>query len=175
MTLATYITCFRIILIIPIMYLISMDSFATNLIALILFIFAALTDSLDGYLARKTDTKTSLGALLDLLADKLLVCLVLIWLINSNNYLLFIIPVLIIILREITISSIRQFLYEYKVVRPKVSYIGKSKTTIQFIAISLIIIAPSLGPIYVTLSLYALWLAALISLLSLYKYLSDWY
>ena len=152
-----------------------MDSFATNLIALILFIFAALTDSLDGYLARKTDTQTSLGALLDLLADKLLVCLVLIWLINSNNYLLFIIPVLIIILREITISSIRQFLYQYKVVIPKVSYIGKSKTTIQFIAISLIIIAPSLGPIYVSLSLYALWFAALISLLSLYKYLSSWY
>ena len=86
MTLATYITCLRIVLVIPIMYLISLDSFQTNLIALILFISAALTDSLDGYLARKTHTETSLGALLDLLADKLLVCLILVWLINSNNY-----------------------------------------------------------------------------------------
>ena len=79
MTLASYITSLRILLIFPIIYIVSLETKNLNWIALVLFIFAGITDYLDGYIARKTKMESSLGALLDLLADKLLVCLVLMW------------------------------------------------------------------------------------------------
>ena len=82
MTTASYITLLRIVLIIPIIYF---ASFSEVYLSLFLFIIAGLTDYLDGFIARKTYTTTSLGALLDLLADKLLVCLVLIWCVFLSN------------------------------------------------------------------------------------------
>jgi CDP-diacylglycerol--glycerol-3-phosphate 3-phosphatidyltransferase len=175
MTLATYITYSRVLLILPILYFINLGSFAGNLTALIIFLLASITDYLDGYVARKTNTETNLGALLDLLADKLLVCLTLIWLVKVNNSLVFTIPVIIIIFRELVISSIRQFIIESQGRNNiAVSFMGKSKTTIQLIAVSLIIISPGLGFYFYSISLSFLWLAALISLISLYTYLSKW-
>ena len=68
------------------------------------------------------------------------------WLVTLNNTLIFVIPVLIIVLRELSISSIRQYIVEIDGINNlEVSYVGKSKTTIQFIAISLAIIAPGMG------------------------------
>ena len=67
MTYASYVTLIRILLIIPIIYLISNSE---SYLALALFVIAASTDYLDGFIARSTKTETSLGALLDLLADK---------------------------------------------------------------------------------------------------------
>ena len=81
MTFASYISVIRIILIIPIIILTNLQESYLNFLALFLFIFAALTDFLDGYIARKTKTESNIGALLDLLADKILVSLSLIWLI----------------------------------------------------------------------------------------------
>ena len=175
MNLATLITCSRIFLIIPVIYLTSLEKVEFNFLALICFLLAGLTDYLDGYVARKTNTESSLGALLDLLADKLLVCLTLVWLITLNNSLIFVIPVLIIVLRELSISSIRQYIVEIDGTNNlEVSYIGKSKTTIQFIAISLTIIAPGMGFYFFIISIMFLWLASLISVISLYKYLVTW-
>ena len=175
MTLANLITFSRIFLIIPVIYLTSLERIEFNFLALICFLLAALTDYLDGYVARKTNTESSLGALLDLLADKLLVCLTLVWLVTLNNSLIFVIPVLIIILRELSISSIRQHIVEVGGANNlEVSYVGKSKTTIQLIAISLVIIAPGMGAYLSILSIIFLWLASLISVISLYKYLVTW-
>ena len=175
MTSATLITCSRIFLIIPVIYLTSLKQIEFNFLALICFLLAGLTDYLDGYVARKTNTESSLGALLDLLADKLLVCLTLVWLVTLNNSLIFVIPVLIIVLRELSISSIRQYIVEIDGINNlEVSYVGKSKTTIQFIAISLVIIAPGMGLYLSILSIIFLWLASLISVVSLYKYLVTW-
>ena len=112
MSIPSYITLLRIILIFPIMYLIITPSFWNNLWALSLFLVAGLTDYLDGYVARKTSSETSLGALLDLLADKLLVCIVLVWLVYVKQSTYLIIPVLIIISRELIISSLRQYIVE---------------------------------------------------------------
>jgi CDP-diacylglycerol--glycerol-3-phosphate 3-phosphatidyltransferase/cardiolipin synthase len=162
-------------LIIPVIYLTSLEKVEFNFLALICFLLAGLTDYLDGYVARKTNTESSLGALLDLLADKLLVCLTLVWLITLNNTLFFVLPVLIIVLRELSISSIRQYIVEIDGTNNlEVSYIGKSKTTIQFIAISLTIIAPGMGFYFFIISIMFLWLASLISVISLYKYLVTW-
>ena len=72
---ANYLTISRIFLILPILFLASSESSSINWIALILFVFAGITDHLDGYIARKTKTTSSTGALLDLVADKLFICI----------------------------------------------------------------------------------------------------
>ena len=175
MTFASLISCSRIFLILPVIYFTSFERIEYNFLALICFLLAGLTDYLDGYVARKTNSESSLGALLDLLADKLLVCLTLVWLITLNNNLIFVIPVLIIVLRELSISSIRQYIVETDNANSlEVSFIGKSKTAIQIIAISLTIIAPGIHPCFYMLSILFLWLASLISIFSLYKYLVTW-
>ena len=176
MTLSSYLSTLRILLIVPIIILTSFQSSLFNYFSLLLFIIAGLTDYLDGYIARKTNTETPLGALLDLLADKLLVCIILIWLIFLNPSIFYIIPALIIITRELVISSLRQFLLEKKNLKDlKVSYIAKRKTTMQIICISLIIISPEFGNLFLIISLFLLWIAALLSLYSLYEYINNWY
>ena len=175
MTIASYITSLRILFILPIIYLTSLESFESNFLALLLFIIAGLTDYLDGYVARKTNTESQLGALLDLLADKLLVCIILVWLIALNNDLVFTIPALIILSRELVISSVRQFIVEKTGGNNiEVSLVAKSKTTIQFIAISFLIISPGLGNYVYYIAFGLLWIAACISLFSLYDYLQSW-
>ena len=172
MTFASYITSLRVILILPIIYFMSVNQ---EFIALLLFIFAGLTDYIDGFIARKTGSETSLGALLDLLADKLLVCIVLIWCTYLNQSTLIIFSTLIIITRELVISSVRQFLVEKMGENPiKVTYIAKSKTTIQIVAISFLIISPQMGELFNKLAITLIFIAALISVYSLYNYLYSY-
>ena len=168
MTIASYITLVRMLLIVPIIYLANVSEVH---LAFFLFIIAGLTDYIDGYVARKTETTTSLGALLDLLADKLLVCLVLIWCVFLSNTVMLIIPAIIIISRELIISSIRQFLVEKTGENPiKVTYVAKSKTTIQMIAISFLILSPEMGLWFNNITILLIWIAALISIYTLYNY-----
>ncbi len=172
MTFASYISVFRMALIIPTIYFLKLN---LEYLALILFIIAGLTDYLDGYVARKTNTETSLGALLDLLADKLLVCLILIWCAFSSNSMLIILPCLIIVSRELVISSMRQFLVEKTGENPiEVTYIAKSKTTIQIIAICFLILSPEMGTLFNKLSIALIWAAALVSIYTLYNYLISY-
>ena len=172
MTTASYITLLRILLIFPIIYLISTSKVYS---ALYLFILAGLTDYLDGYIARKTGKTSSLGALLDLLADKLLVCIVLIWCVFLSKAILLIIPTIIIISRELIISSIRQFLVEKtgeNII--KVTYVAKTKTTIQMIAISFLILSPEMDLWFYKTSIILIWLAALVSVYTLYNYFNSY-
>jgi len=176
MNIPSLVTISRIILILPIIYLTSLGGYFSNIIALGLFLIAGATDFLDGYIARKTNAETRLGALLDLLADKLLVCTLLIWLVSLYGDLLITIPVIIIISRELVISSLRQFIVEQdKNNVLKVSLIAKSKTTLQIISIAMLIIAPNFKEIIFNLSVVILWSAALFSLFSLYDYLKKWF
>jgi len=179
MTVASYISCLRIVLIVPIICFLYLGIGAGpdfyNYLAFSLFVLAGLTDYLDGYIARKTNSETQLGALLDLIADKLLVSLVMIWLIFVDLNLFVAIPALIIVSRELVISTLRQYIIEKEVKRELgVSFIGKSKTTIQIIAISMLILAQEIMGIY-TLALIAIWFAAIFSLYSLFKYVSEWF
>ena len=179
MTLASYISCLRIVLIVPIIYFLDKGSWSEahwlyNSLALTLFVLAGITDYLDGYIARKTDTVTHLGVLLDLVADKLLVSLVMVWMVYLSIDVWVTIPALIIVSRELVISTLRQYSikksYKNKL---KVSYVGKSKTTIQIISISMLILAREHHEIWL-LSIIAIWFAALFSIYSLFSYIKGW-
>ena len=86
MNFANFLTISRVILILPVLFFISEDSGLNNWLALFLFVSAGVTDNLDGYIARKTGTESSLGALLDLLADKLLVIITTAYLISYQTH-----------------------------------------------------------------------------------------
>lgn len=125
----------RMLLIIPIVYLTLSTNLQYNQIALILFIIAALSDALDGYIARKYDYITNLGKLLDPLADKLLVLSTFIAFLTTGD--LSIIFVLIILTRELTITGLRSIAASAGVVI-QASIFGKLKTISQMILIILL-------------------------------------
>ena len=172
---ANYITALRIFLIFPLIYILSYQSQIFNWIALILFVTAGLTDHLDGYIARKTGTATAMGGLLDLIADKLLVCLTILYLLSFFSYQELILPSLIIVARELIISSLRQFFVERLGHNPiKVSFIAKCKTSMQITALSFLIICPNFQETFYHFTVILFWLTAYISLHSLYDYLKDY-
>jgi len=138
-----------------------------------LFGIAALTDLLDGYLARKLNQETPFGAFLDPVADKLIVAVALIILLERNPSLAFAIPVIVIISREIVISALREWMAEIgDRTSVAVSNIGKIKTTLQMIAI---IVLLAFNPEQYTwlggLGFVLLYAAALLTLWSMVVYL----
>ena len=172
MLIANYITASRIFLIFPVLYFVTDQENISNWIALVLFVLAGITDHLDGYVARITKTTSSLGGLLDLTADKLFICIPLVYLLSFTSNQMLIFPSLIIISRELIISSFRQFLTENLGKNPvKVSFIAKSKTTIQITAVSFLIISPNFPHYFYTITISLFWLAAYLSIHSLYTYI----
>tara|TARA_B100000579_G_scaffold370205_1_gene332115 strand:+ start:672 stop:1208 length:537 start_codon:yes stop_codon:yes gene_type:complete len=172
---ANYLTISRILIIFPVLLLASPESSLNNWIALVLFVIAGITDHFDGYIARKTGSTSSFGALLDLVADKLLIIITIFYLVSYASSILLIIPSTIIIIREIVISSFRQFLAEKVGKNPiKVTFIAKSKTTLQIFALSFLIISPNFGQYFFLLTICLFWLAAYVSLYSLYGYLKAY-
>ena len=172
---ANYITILRIFLIFPVLLIASPEASEANWIALILFVFAGITDHLDGYVARKTGSSSSLGALLDLVADKLLIIVTLFYLVSYASSLILLLPSLLIIVREIVVSSFRQLLAEKEGTNPvKVTFLAKSKTTLQIFAISFLIISPNFGEYFWFLTILLFWLAAYVSMHSLYGYIKTY-
>jgi CDP-diacylglycerol--glycerol-3-phosphate 3-phosphatidyltransferase len=172
MTLASWVTLLRLVLILPIIYFITIGYEA---FALILFLIAGITDYLDGFIARKTGKETSLGAFLDLLADKLLVCLVLLWCASLSNSRLIIGATFLIIARELIISCMRQFLVQKIGKNPiKVTYIAKSKTTIQIISISFLILSPNMGVLFNQITIFLVCMSSIISLYTLFNYFINY-
>src|ERR1700677_601655 len=115
------------------------NEFAMRWIALGIFILAAITDFLDGYLARALEQQSSLGRMLDPIADKLLVSAVLLMLAADHTIASTSLWAAIIILcREILVSGLREFLAELKVSVP-VSRVAKWKTFLQLIALGFLI------------------------------------
>ncbi|GIP27306.1 CDP-diacylglycerol--glycerol-3-phosphate 3-phosphatidyltransferase [Paenibacillus sp. J23TS9] len=135
-----------------------------QLIAVFIFIVAASTDGIDGYLARKNNMVTNLGKLLDPLADKLLVAAVLISLVEMGKCDSWI--AVVIISREFAVTGLRQIaLLDGSVVAA--SKWGKAKTVVQIIAIVLMLINNfPFGMIGVPLDIIATWAAALITIYS---------
>lgn len=143
------------------------------LLSAAIFGLAALTDWFDGYLARKLNQMTPFGAFLDPVADKLIVAVALVILVESRPSLLITLPTMIIICREILISALREWMAEMgKRTSVAVSMVGKVKTTLQMIAIALLLLADPDGSKLLnglgTLMLYA---AAILTLWSMTIYL----
>ena len=175
MTMANYITILRMALIFPILIFATSYSSLYNWVALLLFVIAGITDHLDGYIARKTGSTSSVGAMLDLVADKLLIIITLFYFISYASSILLIIPSILIIIREIVISAFRQLLSESEGKNPiQVTFIAKSKTTLQIFALSFLIISPNFGQPFFFLTILLFWLAAYVSLHSLYGYIKTY-
>ena len=150
------------------------DEFWMRWTALGVFALAAITDFFDGYLARIWSQQSSMGRMLDPIADKLLVAAVLLMLVADRTIAGWSLWAAIIILcREILVSGLREFLAELKVSVP-VSAVAKWKTTLQLIALGFLIagrageyVLP--GATYIGLTL--LWLAALLTLYTGWDYM----
>ena len=138
-----------------------------------LFSLAAITDWLDGYIARKYQLSTPFGAFLDPVADKLIVAVALALLIEQNNTMLFTLPAVVIICREILISALREWMAELgNRATVSVSVIGKLKTTLQMIAIIILLAFQAGSPFYLhDLGLVSLYLASALTLWSMFVYL----
>lgn len=142
-----------------------------RLAAAMLFIFASATDWLDGYLARRLDQSSAIGRMMDPIADKMLVASVLVALCASGELTGWaVVPTLIIIAREILVSGLREALAGYTVSLP-VSFLAKIKTTVQLVALILLIAAPVTASPVVMIGLAALWCAALLTLVTGLQYL----
>ena len=136
------------------------------------FTLAALTDWLDGYLARKMGQMTPFGAFLDPVADKLIVSTSLVLLVELHASAILAIPALVIVGREIVVSALREWMAKYSERRSvAVSVLGKIKTIFQMVAIILLLgVGPEEGyPVVVGYGL--LYLAAGLTLLSMLQYL----
>lgn len=113
----------------------------TNIITAFLFMLASITDFFDGYLARLYKVQSNFGKCFDPIADKLLVAVSLIMLVNfSSRNIFIVVPAIIIICREILVSGLREFLATINVGMP-VTKLAKWKTAIQMIAITALLLA----------------------------------
>ena len=145
-----------------------------NLIATLMFILFALTDWLDGYLARKLNQTSAFGAFLDPVADKILVCASLLVLVDLGR--VDVIVALLIIGREIAISSLREWMAQigaYKSVA--VHMLGKVKTTVQMVAIPFLLLDAQVGWGIDTghLGRFLIWIAAILTVWSMVYYLQK--
>jgi cardiolipin synthase len=132
-TLLTWARIVAIPLIVGVFYLPFEDA-TRNLAATVMFVVFALTDWLDGYLARKLNQSSAFGAFLDPVADKFLICASLIVLVHLGRVHALI--ALVIIGREIAISSLREWMAQIGASRSvAVHMLGKVKTTVQMVAI----------------------------------------
>jgi cardiolipin synthase (CMP-forming) len=146
-----------------------------NWLALALWVYACVTDFLDGYLARTWQQQSTFGRMLDPIADKLLVASVLLVLVGTDRLAgASILPAAIILCREILVSGLREFLAQLQVSVP-VTRLAKWKTTIQMVAIGFLVAGdapPPLGPLAAAdVGLAGLWAAALLTLITGYDYL----
>ena len=153
MNLSNFLTLIRIAVIPIIVLCIYLKSPIFGWTAFILFCLASITDYFDGYLARIRNEVTNFGTFLDPIADKLLVASVILILTSKNIISDWeTIPALIILLREITVSGLREYLAGIKVSIP-VSRIAKLKTLLQLCALALLILSESISNLAVILYL----------------------
>ncbi len=163
------------ILLIPVLVVVFYLPFQNHLlVAAAVFGVAAITDWFDGYLARKLGQMTVFGAFLDPVADKLMVAVALVLLVERHDTLLFTLAACVIIGREIVVSALREWMAELgERTSVAVSYVGKVKTTFQMIAITaLLAIDPARDESWLLALCYVvLYTAAVLTLWSMVVYL----
>jgi cardiolipin synthase (CMP-forming) len=168
------ITIARIAAIIPIAALVMSGDPVARWIALVLYIVAAASDWVDGYLARAWGQYSDLGRMLDPIADKLLVgVLIAVFAWDGSFSALDMVPAIAILFRETFIPGLREFLGNKTVVLP-VTQLAKWKTTIQLVALAVILLEP-LVPGIGWLADLLLWVAGAITLWTGWSYLrASW-
>lgn len=139
----------------------------------VIFALAAFTDWLDGYLARMLNQSTPFGAFLDPVADKLMVAIALVLLVERFGVWWFTVPAMVIIGREIVISALREWMAELgKRTSVAVSYVGKVKTAFQMISILVLLAAaPDRSGLLVESGVVLLYMAAVLTLWSMIVYI----
>jgi len=173
LTLPTVLTLGRIVLV-PVLVLLFYAPFRwSQPAAAIVFALGGVTDWLDGYLARRLNQHSSFGSFLDPVADKVMVAVVLVMLVQANPRIWMALPAMVIIGREIVISALREWMAEIgQRARVAVSVLGKFKTTAQIAALLLMLYHDSIGnfPTFAA-GVVLLYVAALLTLYSMVEYL----
>jgi cardiolipin synthase len=168
------ITIARIAAIIPIVWMVMDGDITLRIVALVIYVLAAASDWVDGYLARAWNQYSDLGRMLDPIADKLLVGLLIAALAWDGSFSGWdMIPAFAILFREFFIPGLREFLGNKTVVLP-VSKLAKWKTTIQLVALAVVLferIVPGFGLV----SDVVLWAAGILTLWTGWQYLrASW-
>jgi CDP-diacylglycerol--glycerol-3-phosphate 3-phosphatidyltransferase len=177
LNLPNILTLLRIALIPVFVFLFYLPVAWANIAVTAVFALAAITDWLDGYLARRLDLTSAFGAFLDPVADKLMVATALVLIVESNPTsfpgILIAIPAAIIVGREITISALREWMAEIgSSTTVAVSMIGKIKTTAQMVALIFLLYKEPLFGVPVTgVGFVMLYVAAILTLWSMTLYL----
>jgi CDP-diacylglycerol--glycerol-3-phosphate 3-phosphatidyltransferase len=179
LTLPNLLTLSRILAVPILVFLLWRPGIADYAITFGLYCVVGLTDYLDGYLARAQGTVSRLGQFLDPIADKIMVAAVILMLVSTRQpgappviHSIHIIPALIILLREIMVSGLREFLATLRVSVP-VSALAKWKTALQLVALGALILAGALPawPWVNDVGLVSLWAAAALTLVTGWDYL----
>lgn len=173
-TLLTWARIVAIPLIVGVFYLEGVSPAQQNLIATVMFIVFALTDWADGYLARRLNQTSAFGAFLDPVADKFLVCASLLVLVHLDRADVFV--ALIIIGREIAISSLREWMAIIGATKSvAVHMVGKAKTMVQMIAIPFLLYdGRPLGLIDTHVwGTWLIWISAVLTIWSMVYYLQK--
>ena len=140
-------------------------------LAAIIFLIAAFTDWLDGWLARRLAQESEFGAFLDPVADKLIVATALILLVDAFDSVLVTLSAIVIVGREIVVSALREWMSELgQREQVAVSWIGKLKTATQMVAIILCLALP-IQKLFMHPGIWVLVISALLTLWSMWSYL----
>ena len=179
LTLPNLLTLSRILAVPILVYLLWKPSWYDYAITFVLYCLVGITDYFDGYLARAQGTVSRLGIFLDPIADKIMVAAVIVMLVSSRAasgepviHGFHIVPALVILLREIIVSGLREFLAGLMVSVP-VSQLAKWKTTLQLVSLGALILAgalPQWGWVH-DVGLVSLWAAAALTLVTGWDYL----
>ncbi|SFM89213.1 CDP-diacylglycerol--glycerol-3-phosphate 3-phosphatidyltransferase [Halopseudomonas pachastrellae] len=172
MNIPNILTLIRVALIPIFILLFYMPFHWSYLAAAVVFTLASITDWLDGYLARKLQQSTPFGAFLDPVADKLMVVIALVLLVQHHANFWITAPAAIIIGREIVISALREWMAEMGArAHVAVSQLGKYKTALQMVALVVLLANPPEFTLWVMLGYVLLALSAVLTLWSMVVYL----
>ncbi|QKK02532.1 MAG: CDP-diacylglycerol--glycerol-3-phosphate 3-phosphatidyltransferase [Pseudomonadota bacterium] len=177
LTIPTLLTLLRIVLIPVLVVVFYLPVSWSNQLTVGLFILAAATDGLDGWIARRYAMTSSFGAFLDPVADKLMVAVSLLLIVQRNPEIGIALSAAVIIGREITISALREWMAALgEAGRVKVAWIGKIKTILQMVAIGFLLYGEPLWLLPVPeIGRWLLIIAAVLTIWSMLTYLrSAW-
>ena len=159
------------IALVPVFAVVYVATDSYHWVAALLFAGAAFTDWLDGYLARKLEQVTPFGAFLDPVADKLIVVTALVLLIGSHANPWMTLPGIIIVGREIVVSALREWMAEMnRRGLVSVSWVGRLKTTVQMVAIIVLLANPPEMRPWAVVGLVLLYAAVFLTIWSMITY-----